>query len=164
MPVNSTGSKMQNTHHYIITRHARERFVERFSRESVKFAHLSNCRRGGDCDECRNLTFTLSELVEANKNGWDRIIRAKIHEAEDIKVIQNNINFMEYVYRKHGYHNRFSFLVEGRILFLVITDNGRPHVITCMDVNYPVNGTTIIADFIHRPKFKKKKIEVGAYE
>ncbi len=141
---------------FVITNHARERFVERFSKESNQFVHLSKCR-SKECPTCRDLAFTLSELVEQYKSQWDRIMCGKLHDAEDIKVIHNNVNFMDYLYKKHGFY-RFNFLVEGDILFITIDRSGSKVVLTCMDVNNPVNGTTLISDFVNRPKFRKRKV------
>lgn len=146
---------MDKDYDFIITHHARERFVERFSKESPRFAHLSKCKLQ-ECPLCRDLTFTISDLVTQHKAQWDGIICAKLHEARDVRVIQNNTIFMDYIYRKHGY-GRFSFLVESDILFVVIVKNGKNVVVTCMNVHNPVHGTTMIADFIRRPKFKKRR-------
>ena len=140
---------------FVITNHVRERFVERFSRESRDFIHLSSRCRG--CELCRELTFRLTELVNQNKAMWDKIICAKLHDAEDVKIFNNNAVFMDYMYKHYGY-NRFRFLVEGYILFVVIEADGQQIVRTCMNVNYPVNGSRIIADFINRPKYNRRAV------
>lgn len=139
---------------FVITGHVRERFVERFSRESRYFAHLSRCR---GCERCRELTFWLCELVKEKREIWDRIIQAKLSDAKDVKIYQNNAAFMDYMYKTYGYH-RFHFLVEGNILFVVIESEGQLVVRTCMDVNYPVNGSRVIADFVNRPRYNKRAI------
>jgi len=138
---------------FLITHHARERYVERFSRESRIFVHLSECK---GCDQCRQLTFWLNDLVKQRRETWDRIIYAKLRDAEDVRVFHNNTNFMERMYEKYGYDSRFRFLVEGWILFVIKEDHGQYVVLTCMDVNNPVNGSRIIANFIHRPKYNKR--------
>lgn len=137
---------------YLITHHARERYVERFSRESKNFSHLSHCK---GCEQCRELTFLLNDLVNQQRYTWDKIICAKLHDAEDVRVFHNNTNFMERMYDRYGY-GRFLFLVEGWILFVVREDAGKQIVLTCMNVNNPVNGSRIIADFIHRTKYNKR--------
>lgn len=137
---------------YVITNHARQRFVERFSRESTEFIHLSQCKEG--CNLCRDLTFKLDSLVTQFKQNWDRIIIAKLHDAEDIRIFHNNSKFMEHMYNKYGYH-RYRFLVEYPVLF-VVRDADVNVVLTCMNVNKSVNGTRILADFVHRPKYRKK--------
>jgi hypothetical protein len=145
---------------FVITHHARERFVERFSRESYRFAHLS--RRCNGCDKCRDLTFLLHEVVESRKALWDSIICAKLHDSEDVKCFYNNSIFMEYMYNKYGFH-RFLFLVESNILFVVReagNSEGEKVVITCMNANNPINGTTTITDFIKRPKYRKKEYQL----
>lgn len=137
---------------FVITQHVRERFVERFSRESRQFYHLSRCR---GCEQCRELTFSLTELVNQNKAMWDRIICAKLHDAEEVRIFHNNEPFMTQMYEKYGYH-RFRFLVEGWILFVVREADGQQIVLTCMNVNNPVNGSRIIADFINRPRYNRR--------
>ena len=144
---------MNKNYKFVITHHARQRFVERFSRESVDFVHLSICR--ASCELCRDLTFKLDDLVNQNKKNWDRIITAKIYDAEDIRIFNNNSKFMEYMHNHYGYH-RYLFLVEYPILFVVREAEEANIVLTCMNVNKPINGSRIIADFVHRPKYRKK--------
>ncbi len=144
---------MSRNYKFVITHHARQRFVERFSRESVDFLHLSMCRIG--CDLCHELTFKLEDLVTRCKQNWDRIITAKLHDADDIRIFHNNSKFMEYMYNNYGFH-RYRFLVEYPILFVVREADGVQIVLTCMNVNKPVNGSRILADFVHRPKYRKK--------
>lgn len=141
---------------FIITTHARERYVERFSAESEQFAHLSSCRQN-ECETCRDLTFNLNSLVKGKRQMWDKILQAKLKDAEEIKIFQNNAVFMSKMYANYGCDKRYRFLVEGRILFVICVDGGRDVVKTCMDVNYPVNGSMVIANFLKRPKFKKKE-------
>lgn len=135
----------------IITNHLRERFVERFSKESADFIHLDQCREHG-CISCRDLTYKLHDLVNNNKKMWDRIICAKIHDAKDVKIFQNDSRFMENMYSKYGY-DRYSFLVEGDILFVV---NGRNVGLTCLDAQWSINGSKVIANYLKRPKYRKK--------
>ena len=145
------------SHNFIITAHARERYVERFSRESNRFNHLGWCRESG-CETCANLTFQLDELVRRNRSNWDNILCAKLHDAEEIKIFHNNSSFMAKMYEKYGYDKRYRFLVEGDILFAICIDNGKNVVLTCMNVNNPVNGSMVIRNFLKRPKFKKKEV------
>jgi hypothetical protein len=139
---------------FVITNHVRERFVERFSRESRYFYHLHQCR---GCEECRELTFWLTELVNEKKEIWDRIICAKLHDAEEVKVFNNDANFMDHMYKNYGYH-RYHFLVEGEILFVVREADGQQIVLTCLNVNNPVNGSRVIANFINRPRYNRRAI------
>lgn len=148
----SVTTEARKGYDFVITQHVRERFVERFSRESSQFCHLSRCR---GCEQCRELTFFLTELVNQNKPRWDKIICAKLHDAEEVRIFHNNEPFMSQLYEKYGY-NRFRFLVEGWILFVVIEDDGKQIVVTCMNVNNPVLGSRIIADFINRPRYNRR--------
>src|SRR5271156_6695066 len=79
---------------FVITSHVRERFVERFSRESSKFGHLRDCRQTC-CSVCLDLTYQLADLVKRNKSNWDSIICAKLHDAEEINVFHNSSVFMD---------------------------------------------------------------------
>lgn len=134
-----------------ITFHARLRFVERFSEEKYKFAHLSRCR---GCIECDQLAYRLKWLTNAYREHWEQLICEKLYAAEDVRIYLNDSNFMEHMYSKYGY-GRYRFLVEGDILF-VVTDDDDNTVITCMNVNNPVNGSRVLANFASRPKFGKK--------
>ena len=137
-----------------ITQHARERYVQRFSKERDQFTHLSNCN---GCETCDEVWFELDSLVRRNKNMWDKIICAKVHDAKDVKIFHNNQNFMEQMYKKYGY-DRYRFMVESNIIF-VICENEIGNVLrTCMDVNWPINGSFVIANYINRPKYGKKVI------
>lgn len=135
-----------------ITYHARLRYIERFSEESRNFAHLSKCKLG--CPECHDLTHRLKEMAEWQKYHFEKVISEKLQEAEDVRCYLNDTNFMMRMHDKYGY-DRFRFLVNGDILF-VVTDNDDNVVLTCMDVNNPVNGSRRIANFVKRPKFRKK--------
>lgn len=141
-------------YNFIITTHVRERYVERFSKESKNFIHLRGCRSDG-CQDCQNLTYDLFDLVNNNRRMWDQILIAKLYDAEEIKIFNNNFNFMNQMYSKYGFDEQYRFLVEGRILFVICIDEGKQIVKTCMDAYNPVHGSQIIANFIKRPKYKK---------
>jgi hypothetical protein len=141
---------MYASHDFVITKHLRERFVERFSKESVEFAHLRACKQIS-CETCRELTFSLCELVEQNRKNWDSIICAKMHDAKNVKIFQNDFTFMDTMYKKYGY-DRYDFLVEGNILFVV---KGNHVGVTCCNAQNPLNGSMVIANYINRPKYKK---------
>lgn len=139
---------------FVITNHARERFVERFSRESIQFRHLSRCKYT-DCEECRELNFFLLELVNTHRERWDTIIQAKLRDADDVRLFQNCGPFMEYMYEHYGYH-RYKFLVESHILF-VVKENEKNIVMTCVNANNPINGSMVIADFINRQRYNNNR-------
>jgi hypothetical protein len=82
---------------------------------------------------------------------WDRIICAKMFDAKEVKAFHNNTNFMESMYAKYGY-DRYRFLVESKILFIV---NGNNIGLTCFSAELPLHGSFIIANLINRPKYKK---------
>jgi len=136
---------------FYITLHARQRFVERFSDERHKFAHLARCR---GCFECYDLTYQLKELVNLHRVHWEDLMYVRLQVADDVRIYLNDTNFMEYTYTKYGY-GRYRFLVDGDILFVVVEDLEQT-VLTCLNVNNPVNGSSCIANFVKRPKFGKK--------
>ena len=136
---------------FYITYHARQRFVERFSEESHKFVHLSRCK---GCFDCHDLVYQLRDLVNRHKTHWENLMYDRLQAADDVRIYLNDTNFMEYMYNKYGY-GRYRFLVNGDILFVVAEDSEQT-VLTCMNVNNPVNGSRCIANFVKRPKFGKK--------
>ena len=71
---------------YIITSHVRQRFVERFSKEREQFYHLSSCRLS-ECQNCRDLAYTLSETVDRNKKVWDSIISPNFTMPKKLKYL-----------------------------------------------------------------------------
>jgi len=101
------------------------------------------------------LDLQLDSLVRQNKRIWDRIICAKLHEAKDVRIFHNNTRFMERMYERYGFE-RFLFLVESDIIFIICETEIGKIVRTCIDVNWPIYGSYIIADLIKRPKYKKK--------
>ena len=62
---------------------------------------------------------------------------------------------MERMYERYGFE-RFLFLVESDIIFIICETEIGKIVRTCIDVNWPIYGSYIIADLIKRPKYKKK--------
>ena len=132
---------------FIITNHARERFVERFSKNRRLYAHLGEC---GGCSQCVSLLFRLRREVKENRP--DEIMLVKLQEARETKVHHNNLRFMHSMYEKYGYQN-FHFLVGGEIIFVVVDDEGKV-VVTCLDAK-----SSILADFLKRPKYRKKVLQ-----
>ena len=111
---------------YILTRHVQERFQERFQ-------HLFNNIEWGNNKKIKQ------EMLELLKN------------AKENNSFRNNPRFMFNVYEKYGYNERFKFLCNGIITFVVvIKPGGKEAVVTCF------NGSGDRYITKHK-KFKKKK-------
>ena len=112
---------------YIFTKHAIERFKERFQ---GKFREVDF----GSKDSIRKKMLEL--LLEAREN----------------KSFRNNHRFMDHVYQKYGYDNVFKFMCNGGVTFVIIPKPGigRENIVTCFD------GTHDRVVNRHK-KFKKKK-------
>ena len=135
---------------FIITNHARERFVERFSEENRKiYTHLKKCKQG--CDLCIDLTFKLAEEIKRNRIYLDRIICDKLRTADETRIHHNNHKYMSRMLEKYG-DNPAHLLVNNDILFVVIDAEAGKICVTCMDVK-----DSILGDFVRRPKYKKKQ-------
>lgn len=139
---------------YIITNHARERFVERFSGKRKEFMHLSNCSED-NCEKCKDLIYSLERLSTKDRYNLDKTIIELLNSSQETKIFYNDFNFMSRMYERHGY-KKFKFLYNEEIIFPIIEDRGKKIVLTCMCTNYKVNNSTIFSDYIKRPKFKKK--------
>lgn len=136
---------------YIITTHARERFVSRFSSARDEYSHIEECR--SSCPTC----FELKNKIAANRHHWDNLICEKLVDAEDVRIFQNDTEFMSFMYERYGY-NRFHFFVSGYIVFITVEERGMYCLKTCMDGNWRINGSLVLKNFINRPKYKRKTI------
>jgi hypothetical protein len=136
---------------FIISTHARERYVERFYKRK-KYGHLQECR---GCPKCVSLLFDLRRDVGTfNRLSLDQEMCKKIEAAREVKVHTNSSTFLAMVYDKHGYH-RFEYLVhdDSDMLFVVIQDPAKGKVcVTCFSAS-----DSVVGNFVRRPKFKAKQ-------
>lgn len=136
---------------FIITRHARERFVQRTDK---RFARLQWCEYEPE-DEMDALRKTLEELIKNSQRDIDSKIFQRLEQATDSRSFLNNSGFMAWYYEKYGYDKRFQFLVSDDVLFIAIIERGRKIIVTCISSKGHMAGKSVLANL--RNKFRKKK-------
>ena len=129
---------------FIITKHLRERFVERSNK---KYAHLRTCQQ--NCTTCKELKKELKEFVTKYKIEIDHAILLRLQTADEEKFMINNNTFMESYYAKYGYDQIPHFLVHEDLIFIMFKERGKRVVVTC------IPSKTHLAGRGHR-KFKKE--------
>ena len=113
--------------YYMFTKHAMERFQERFRN---KFRDLDWNR----------------------ENAVKRRMLELLFEAAENNSFRNNHRFMDNIYSKYGYDEKFKFMCNGGITFVVVPKPERNNetIVTCFDGTHD--------RFVTRhKKFKKKK-------
>ena len=132
---------------YAFTHHLRERYLERTRN---KYKHLRICRKDS-CERCRNLIMDIKEEL-ADRRKIDLEIASRINQAIECRAYLNDSEFMSWYYKKYGTDQRFEFLADKDICFVVVHGGNRKVVVTCV---YTKNNLTTRQ--ILRPKFRKKK-------
>lgn len=132
---------------YIVTRHARERYVERFTHKDA-YAHLERCE---GCPGCNSYIFDIERKL-ADKKSLTQTILERVSRAKETRVYANNPNLMESYYNKYGYDTRFRFLIDNDVVFVIIEYEVGHKIVTCMH-----SETSFLRHFIFRPKYGKKK-------
>ena len=137
---------------YILTNHLRERYLERFNK---KFRHLQQCslaRCNLSCSLCVSLLFELRrEVTEIQRRRvLDSVIFNRLTKAHEECSHLNNTEFMSRLYDRYGF-GRFHFLCDEDVLFIVVNENGKKIVPTCI----PARGS-VVGGIACRPKYRKK--------
>ncbi len=135
-------------HEYTFTHHLRERFVQRTNK---KYTHLQRCRTP-DCETCKALTAEIKAGLNENRRPVDTELNRRISASHENRSYLNNTSFMQWYYDKYGYDKGFKFLVHEDMLFVVVVDNGKKIVVTCIPAK-----THLAGKISFRPKFKKKE-------
>lgn len=138
---------MADRRDYAFTHHMRERYLERTRK---KFKHLHQCQ-SDNCDQCRNLVMEIKEQL-ANRRALDQEIAERLNRAIECRAYLNDSKFMTWYYDKYGTDNRFEFLADGDICFVVVHGTQRKVVVTCVWTK----GHSATRQVL-RPKFGKKK-------
>lgn len=133
---------------YRITKHVRERFLERSEK---KYRHLHKCN---GCDQCTHLIYEIQERITRERRAIDQEIIRRISVASECRSYLNDTNFMEYFYKRYGFDKNFRFFADNDNLFVVIVDNGVWVVITCMNTKTHTIGQAV------RQKFGRKSVTV----
>lgn len=128
-----------------ITRHARERFVERSNK---KYAQLHSIV---DSEEGKLLREQLIEEVKKNREEIKQEMTERLHNAKEDKSCLNNSVFMSRYYEKFGYDHRFQFLVDGEFVYVIVFQDSQRKVVTCIDAKTHIAGINVLS----RPKFRK---------
>lgn len=113
----------------LITRHARERFVER---SQAKYKHLEEHNKPVSCPSCKRI---WAEIVAESSNVRDvndRILKA-LEDAKESNRFLNNSNFMDYLYKKYGY-DRLEIRATDDLIFIIKFDGG-PVLVTVLKKN-----------------------------
>lgn len=139
---------------YILTNHVKERFVQRSNK---KYSHLNHCRTYC-CPVCDNLLRASRYELLNNKDSVKEEIARRLDLADEDRSYINNTGFMNWYYEKYGYDKRFEFLVHEDILFVVVCDNGKKFVVTCVLSRTHLAGKSHLS----KHKFRKKKPETVA--
>ena len=137
---------MTNRSDYIITHHCRERFLQRTQK---KYKHLNFCRKE-NCEQCKKFAQECRVEVSINRKSIDTQIKEMVNAADEDRSHINNTRFMSWYYEKYGFDKRFEFLVNNEIVFIVVIDEGKKMIVTC------VLSKTHIAGERSRPKYNQK--------
>jgi predicted glycoside hydrolase/deacetylase ChbG (UPF0249 family) len=136
--------------HYKFTVHLRERFLQRTNK---RYEHIDSCK-SKDCPNCKKL------IDEIKREAWYRSktinieIARRLRLATEEKSFLNNSQFMSTYYEKYGYDHNFSLRLHEDLLFVVVSQNGKNTVVTCVCAkNHFTAGVT------QRPKFRKKSLQ-----
>lgn len=106
-----------------------------------------------ECDLCTLLHLEIKTEVLSTRPLIDEEIYRRLGEAEEDKAYTNNTGFMAWYHEKYGYDKRFEFLVEDDLLFVVVHDQGKKVVVTCVSAKTHIAGKSLRS----RPKFNKVK-------
>ena len=138
---------MPNRSNYEITKHLRDRYIQRTIK---KFDHLNVCKRY--CETCKFVQYDLMDYIQDHRNEINAELHYQIGMAEEDRSYVNNFDFMAKLYAKYGYDVKFEFLVFGKLVFVAIIDGTRRPVVTCVPSNQHVAG-----QIYQRTKFRKAK-------
>lgn len=134
---------------YIFTNHLRDRFVQRTQK---KYQHLWRQCWIENCEICKSLQKECQKEVVKNRKEIDREITRRLNESDENKSYINNTEFMCRYYEKYGFEKRFEFRTHEDIMFVIVVDNGKKLIVTCVHSKDHVAGKTSL-----RPKYNEVK-------
>ncbi len=140
---------MTERNDYIFTIHLRERFVQRTNK---KYNHVQDCREH-DCIRCQELFEEIKQRSRDERREINQQIFDRLSLAEEDRSYLNNTTFMGWYYEKYGYDKTFEFLTHEDIVFVVVHDDGRKLIVTCVSSKTHISGQSFNA----KPKFNKIK-------
>lgn len=112
---------------YVFTQHLKERFVQRTNK---KYRHIDDCRQ--NCSVCRSLKEEIRSYIFNNHAEVMRGLISRLSLSEETKSYINNSQFMAWYYDKYGYDCRVEFRVHDDLLFVIMCNDGKKFVVTCM--------------------------------
>lgn len=128
---------MPKRREYAFTHHLRERFIQRTQK---KYEHIQRCH-DKECPICKELVEECRKEIGDNRKKIDTEIARRLDEATENRAYINSTEFMSRYYEKYGYDKPFEFLTHEDILFVVVTDNGRKVVVTCVPSKNHIAGS-----------------------
>ena len=96
---------------FMMTKHAIERLRER----NYEFAkHIDQVCKPSETARKKQLTYEF------------------LHQATEESSFLNNTSFMTRLYEKYGYDNRYSLFVNGKIVFVGVTNERGSYIVTSL--------------------------------
>lgn len=139
-------------HDYIITNHLRERFTQRTNK---RYNHLDDCQLV-DCIRCDELKDEIKRIVKDERWRINGEIQIRLDNSEENRACLNNTGFMGWYYEKYGYNKAFEFLIDKDLLFVVVHDEGKKIIVTCVSSKTHLAGKQQVK---HKFSHIKKKTE-----
>jgi hypothetical protein len=135
---------------YRITRHARERYLQRFSNLS-KYKHIDSCPQRDTCKHCHSLRIALKQLADDQRFEVDKEIERRINQAKEERSYINNTELMLRLWEEYGYDSRFRFLRDQDAVFVIGQNGPIQTVITVLPMGSPIGKQISV-----HVKFRKK--------
>ncbi len=132
---------------FALTHHLRERFVQRTNK---RFQHLQECRQP-HCPKCETLLTEIRQIISREQTSLDQKILDSLRQAQECRCYINNTEFMTGYYERYGFDKRFEFLIDKGLLFVVVVEDGKRVVVTCVRAKTHIAGKPSL-----RPKFRSK--------
>lgn len=126
---------------FYITQHMRERFVQRSYKKYARLKHLPE-------EEATWLFDEMHEEIKQRRLEIDDEITTKLLDAKEDRSCINNSQFMSRYYDKFGYDHRFQFLADKDFVYIIVLQEGKRKVVTCVKASTHLAGKNSA-----RPKF-----------
>jgi hypothetical protein len=139
---------------YIVTNHARERFVERSNKKFKDYKKLFH----KNSVKYKQIEKKIHQEIKQNLYKINEEIRKRLKRSKNEKSYKNCTGFMDWYYTKYGYVEP-DFLVDEDILFIVISERGKKLIVTCLDAKTHFAGKAAQRKKFSNVKKKKDKIE-----
>lgn len=145
----------------IITKHARERWVERIA-DPKRYSHLLSCNK--NCPTCAKLHYDIKNVIEVAGHSIDGQIAAAYKEARNKNTVITDKNFIQ-VQKQFGDYHKFKFYSARNnkaILIVAIdkrTTEGLPLLLSVLTPDM-VDGTVINCSNNIKAVFNNWKHEV----